>query len=57
MYLTTYFPNSRASNRKFHGRVITGDSTAAHATGAKIKDLILNKSNVIFMEEGQIMIH
>lgn len=56
-YLTTYVANSRACNNQFHGRIITGDYTAAQTTGAKIKGLRLNFFlNVIFMEENQIMI-
>lgn len=39
MYLTANVPNNGACIRQFHGREITGDNTAAHATGAKIKDL------------------
>lgn len=52
MYLTTSVPN-----RQFHVMVITVDCTAAHAREAKIKDLNLNKTNVIFKEEDQFMIH
>lgn len=54
-YLAIYVPNIRACKRQFDRRVITGDRTAAHTTGAKIKDFRVNITNVIFMGEDQII--